>query len=224
MGSHIAYHFMVGKDGTVKQNRSLYERTMHTRNSVINAESIAIVVAGNFQEEKPSAVQLAAVRTLIKRLDATYHFKEIMPHHEASPTACAGRYLEEALFDLFRDAHKNSQVWYITRYYTPEKGQKVFFRKNYEDDFTVNCQGDCLVTADGYHLKPTDGFKVVACPPEIAFGTKMNIEGIGDVVCHDRGGAIKERRLDVWAGEGMDALRMLKRMPGGYLRVTFLKN
>jgi 3D (Asp-Asp-Asp) domain-containing protein len=38
----------------------------------------------------------------------------------------------------------------------------------------------------------------VACPPSMAFGTRLEIEGIGVRVCTDRGGAIKEGRLDIY--------------------------
>jgi len=221
LGSHICYHFLVGKDGTVEQNRSLSERDGCTRNSVVNNESIQIVVAGNFEIEKPSREQLLAVRSLIDTLDSIYHFRDIMPHRDASPTACAGKYLKEALYDVWRE-DKPWTVWNITRYYTPVKGQLKYFRKTYEEDYAVNCHGDCLSTANSYKLKESDAFKIAACPPEIAFGTKIEIEGIGIVVCQDRGGAIKEKRLDVWAGIGTQALSDMRKYPAGFLRVRFL--
>lgn len=289
LGSHIAYHFLIGKDGTIKQNRNLSERSGHTLNSVINLESIAIVVAGNFQKEKPTPQQLASLRSLVMRLDSIYHFDRIIPHADASPTACPGAEILVALKDLWRALNVDIgvEVWYITRYYTPVRGQNSYFRsvtstaqmlenaiefkvvrfekghyvhynetpamtftaamgktkeeaiafidKNsmtkylikreveYQMDFKVNCSVDCFVTADGYRLQPQDAFKVLACPPEIAFGTKIDIEGIGTFVCHDRGGAIKEKRLDVWAGSGDEALAALKNYPGGYLTVKIHK-
>jgi len=220
-GGHICYHFLVGKDGTVKQTRGLQERSGCTRNSVLNLESIHIVVAGNFQEEKPTRPQLAALRSLIHSLDSIYHFEEVIPHHGASPTACAGKHLEEALSDVWREKEK-WEVWNITRYYTPVRGQLRYFRKTYEEDFVVNCHGDCLSTANSYKLKKSDAFKIAACPPGIAFGTRIEIEGIGVVTCQDRGGAIKNKRLDVWAGIGEEALLNLTKYPAGYLRIRFL--
>jgi Uncharacterized protein conserved in bacteria len=55
----------------------------------------------------------------------------------------------------------------------------------------MNCSGDCFVTANGYKLSQKDEYKVAACPKTFKLGTILNIDGIGDVVCHDRGGAIK---------------------------------
>lgn len=206
---------MIGKDGTVKQFRSLYERNGCTLNGVNNSEAIQIVVAGNFELEKPSAEQLSSVRALIEQLGNSFHFEEIQGHKDSSPTSCPGKHLEEALSDLWRGEKR--EVWNITRYYTPVEVQKVYFHGSYEKDFQINCSGDCLVIADSYQLKPDDAFKVAACPPEIAFGTKMDIEGIGVVTCHDRGGAIKEKRIDVWAAIGMEALMALRTPPAGSL-------
>lgn len=232
MGSHICYHFLIGKDGTVKQNRSLYERSGCTRNSVVNAEAIQVVFAGNFEIEDPTKEQLNAFASLYERLNDTYDFKEVIPHREASPSACAGKHLIEAISNMEvvynKVKEREGDVWYITRYYSPVEGQKRYFHGSYLKDVEINCglkpdgtAGDCLTTANGHRLEAHQAFKVAACPPEIPFGTKIDIEGIGTVTCHDRGGAIKEKRLDVWAGIGMDALADLKHYPAGYLNVTF---
>lgn len=111
--------------------------------------------------------------------------------------------------------------WRITRYYTPVKGQKRYFGGSYASDFYVNCSGDCLVTASGYTLKAEDAYKVMACPKTMPFGTKLWIENIGDVICEDRGGAIKGKRLDVWSGIGDTGLDNLYNRPetSGYLQV-----
>ncbi len=94
--------------------------------------------------------------------------------------------------------------FHLSRYYSPMPDQRRYYlHKTYEQDKKMNC-GDwsCLDTADWYHLKPGDEFKIVACPPEIKLGTRLNIEGVGIVTCHDRGGSIKGKRLDIWTGIG----------------------
>ena len=64
---------------------------------------------------------------------------------------------------------------------------------------------------------------VLACPPEFKFGQKVYIKGIGVATCHDRGGAIKGKRLDLWAGYGDVGLWTLHNGPqGGYYSVQFL--
>jgi 3D (Asp-Asp-Asp) domain-containing protein len=45
-----------------------------------------------------------------------------------------------------------------------------------------------------------------ACPPSLSFGTRLEIEGLSERVCTDRGGAITEGRLDLYMTELQDAL------------------
>jgi 3D (Asp-Asp-Asp) domain-containing protein len=54
------------------------------------------------------------------------------------------------------------------------------------------------ITASGEHVRED---YTIACPPSMAFGTRLDIEGVGERVCTDRGGAIKEGRLDVYIAE-----------------------
>jgi 3D (Asp-Asp-Asp) domain-containing protein len=59
------------------------------------------------------------------------------------------------------------------------------------------------ITASG---EPVRDNYTIACPPSMVFGTRLEIEGIGERVCEDRGGAIKEGRLDLYMTELQDAL------------------
>jgi 3D (Asp-Asp-Asp) domain-containing protein len=54
------------------------------------------------------------------------------------------------------------------------------------------------ITASGESVR--EGI-TLACPPSLPFGQRLEIEGIGERVCTDRGGSIKEGRLDVYIGE-----------------------
>jgi 3D (Asp-Asp-Asp) domain-containing protein len=250
-GENVCYHFLVGMDGTVKQTSSLQERRGCTRNGQVNLESIQIVAAGNFEKSPPNPVQLRALEKLIKRLDAIYHFERIIGHTDASPTVCPGKHLLTAIEPLLREPVK-TEVWNVTRYYSPVLGQTRYYRTGkdaYKRDVEMNCglyspeqlaefrkrgkkvykdgmledgtYGDCVHAAYG-RLEPQDAMKVAACPPEIPFGTKFNIQGIGVVTCRDRGGAIQGRRLDVWAGFSEEGLQNINKYPGGYLTVTRL--
>jgi 3D (Asp-Asp-Asp) domain-containing protein len=40
----------------------------------------------------------------------------------------------------------------------------------------------------------------IACPPEMAFGTRVAIESVGVRTCEDRGSAIQGRHLDLFFG------------------------
>lgn len=51
------------------------------------------------------------------------------------------------------------------------------------------------ITASG---KQVQAGVTLACPKSLPFGTKVRIDGLGERVCHDRGGAITEGKLDVY--------------------------
>jgi len=191
-------------------------------------ESISVVFAGNFQDQYPSEAQLKTFRSLYRMLFKQYNIEYVEGHGDSKATACPGIHLREALSDIFNV--EDIQQFQVSRYYTPIRGQLEYYRDTYEQDFKVNCMGDCLSTASNYKLKPEDALHVVACPPYneetgvgYKFGTKIDIDSYGEVTCVDRGGAIKGNRIDVWAGIGETGLLNLKKTRGGLLngKVTY---
>lgn len=108
-------------------------------------------------------------------------------------------------FTLYQIAHAAYQKTFtISAYYSPIEGQERYVTGSYAGDIRLNGSG--VNSADGTPVYPG----MIAAPKSYAFGTKMNIPGIGLVAVHDRGGAIVhagERgqhydRLDVWMGYG----------------------
>lgn len=89
----------------------------------------------------------------------------------------------------------------ISSYYTPLPGQSRYFTGSYEGDVRLNGEG--VTAADGTKVYPG----MAAAPKTFRFGTKMEIPGFGVVAIHDRGGAIKNNRLDIWVGAGEEGLR-----------------
>lgn len=112
-------------------------------------------------------------------------------------------------------------MWKITSYYTPLPNQNDYYT-TYGEDLYINCSGDCSITASGAKVDNL----TVACPPEFAFGTRIFIDGVGEKICRDRGGAIKNKRLDVWTGYGDAGLEIIKdptRTPSGTREVWLLE-
>ena len=62
------------------------------------------------------------------------------------------------------------------------------------------------ITADGTYA-PAAKERIVSAPKEIPFGTRMWIDGVGQVVVHDRGGAIRGRRLEQFFHTHKEALQ-----------------
>lgn len=99
----------------------------------------------------------------------------------------------------------NNQIFTISAYYSPVQGQNRYVTGSYAGDIRLN--GGGVRGADGTPVFPG----MIAAPSTFAFGAKMHIPGIGTVAVHDRGGAIKGNRLDVWMGYGDKGLeRALK--------------
>src|SRR5699024_97290 len=64
--------------------------------------------------------------------------------------------------------------------------------------FTATCSGCSGVTATGINLKANPNMKVIAVDPNvIPLGSKVWVEGYGEAIAGDTGGAIKGNRIDV---------------------------
>ncbi len=69
------------------------------------------------------------------------------------------------------------------------------------------CWGNPFITASGARVH----VGTMACPREYAFGTKIEIDGMGTYSCEDRGGAIKGNHFDMWFESRGEALQWGKR-------------
>jgi peptidoglycan hydrolase-like protein with peptidoglycan-binding domain/3D (Asp-Asp-Asp) domain-containing protein len=93
----------------------------------------------------------------------------------------------------------------ITAYYSPLPDQCCYVKGSFETDKILN--GNGTHGADGTPVY--EG--LIAAPPSYAFGTRVEIPGLGVVTVHDRGGAIQSLdtgadRLDIWVGSGEEGL------------------
>ncbi len=74
-----------------------------------------------------------------------------------------------------------------------------------KESFTINasaytaaadeCGKSDGVTSSGLQVEEK---RTLACPPNLPFGTKLAIEGMGEYRCEDRGGAIKGNHIDIY--------------------------
>jgi len=96
------------------------------------------------------------------------------------------------------------QHFTITAYYSPLPDQCCYVKGSFEADKILN--GNGTNGADGTPVYPG----MLAAPKSYAFGTVVDLPGIGTLTVHDRGGAIVEgsdtHRLDIWMGAGEEGL------------------
>jgi 3D (Asp-Asp-Asp) domain-containing protein len=96
-----------------------------------------------------------------------------------------------------------------------EKRKKADFPKG---NFIVNasaytaaadeCGKSDGITASGLKVKEK---RTLACPPSYPFGIKVKIEGVGTLVCEDRGGAIKGNHFDIYVETKKEAFAFGRR-------------
>jgi N-acetyl-anhydromuramyl-L-alanine amidase AmpD len=91
----IGYHFVIDPAGRVFQGRDMAWQGAHAKGDN-NVQNIGICLLGNFDEEHPSAAELASLRQLLDGLRKTYHIprSEVHKHSEFRNTDCPGKFLK----------------------------------------------------------------------------------------------------------------------------------
>jgi hypothetical protein len=102
----IAYHYVIGLDGTIYEGREIHVRGAHVQG--YNTGSLGIVLIGNFNEGEPSAAQVESLSGLVDYLRYTYGIRYLAGHKdypEQSPdgTLCPGEHLYALLPGLARE-------------------------------------------------------------------------------------------------------------------------
>ncbi|MBS4189882.1 LysM peptidoglycan-binding domain-containing protein [Bacillus sp. FJAT-49705] len=73
--------------------------------------------------------------------------------------------------------------------------------------YTASCEGCSGITATGINLKANPNAKVISVDPTIIpLGSKVYVEGYGEAIAGDTGGAIKGNRIDVFIPSQQDAI------------------
>lgn len=72
--------------------------------------------------------------------------------------------------------------------------------------YTASCDGCSGITANGTDLRSNPNLKVIAVDPNvIPLGTKVWVEGYGEAIAADTGGAIKGNKIDVFIPSEQEA-------------------
>ncbi|MFL0507054.1 LysM peptidoglycan-binding domain-containing protein [Ureibacillus sp. 179-F W5.1 NHS] len=88
---------------------------------------------------------------------------------------------------------------------TSEEAPKEFIME--ATAYTATCEGCSGITATGINLLENPDLKVISVDPElIPLGSKVYVEGYGEAIAGDTGGAIKGNRIDVFIPNKQDAI------------------
>lgn len=115
---HIAYHYVVLRNGSVEEGRPELCRGAHTR-SLLHNRRLGICLVGHFDRKwqdpsyhAPPSLQMDALVSLSCRLIEKWRMKEanVLPHREIDPTECPGGNfpMEEYLSRLKAELDKGS--------------------------------------------------------------------------------------------------------------------
>ena len=73
--------------------------------------------------------------------------------------------------------------------------------------YTASCKGCSGITAIGLNLKKNPNVKAISVDQKlIPLGTKVYVEGYGEAIAADTGGAIKGKKIDVFMSSKSKAL------------------
>lgn len=228
-GESVPTHFIVDTSWTVLNPVPITEPAgwFSTKNGwltlddaiKLNWQSIHIEVVGTWTDtENPAQLPKAqedALRNLVLELQAKYPASTVTAHSliDRNKWSCW-----QALVRTLAEEPKEEPKWIdisLSRYYSVMPDQPEYYGwRTYEEDFKINCQWDCLTTADWHQLQSSEAGLVVACPKEYLLGTKFYVEGLWTVTCHDRGWAIVTQwqsiRLDIWSWIWIDWLHNIQ--------------
>ena len=93
----VGYHYLIDPAGRVWQGRPLRWQGAHVGGQ--NENNLGICVLGNFQDQRPSRAQVAAVEQFVASQMRRYGVRAtgVFTHRELAATACPGRNLQPAL-------------------------------------------------------------------------------------------------------------------------------
>ena len=95
----VAYHFFIGKQGTVYEGRAINVRGTHVAG--YNTGSLGVCLIGNFMEISPTAEQLDALRLLSRWLTVRLQLTHLAGHRDFNEiTVCPGDNVAPLLGEL----------------------------------------------------------------------------------------------------------------------------
>ena len=128
-----------------------------TLNPEANRNGIHIEIVWDFNIDKPNESQYATVNQLIQWILEKHPDMEIKWHGDFQNKNCPGKNFD---WDKINKKRTQTITFKLSRYYSVLPNQTRYYNwRTYEEDFKVNCDGDCLVTADWHQLTDDDMYK-----------------------------------------------------------------
>lgn len=222
---YIPTHYIIWCNWDFVKVNELNTIVWATLNEEANINGIHIEIVWDFNKWQPNEKQYKMLNQLIEWILEKYPDMEIKWHGDFQAKNCPGINFDWSKIygninsKYYSWENKKEEITFsLSRYYSVQPNQSRYYNwRTYEEDFKINCQWDCLYTANWHKLTDDDMYKSVACPKEYPLGTKFYLEWIWEVVCNDRGWAITKQwevvRLDMRCWLGITALDNWNKCP-----------
>jgi len=95
LGFFVGYHYVIEKDGSLRQARKEWEEGAHTKGE--NFRSIGICLVGNFDVELPTKQQIETLGALLADITTRLPIdvSAVFPHRKFAPKSCYGALLHD---------------------------------------------------------------------------------------------------------------------------------
>lgn len=93
LGYYVGYHYLIERNGVIKQARKDSEVGAHNNVDEMNYKAIGICFAGNMEEQELTKYQVKSGIELVNNLVSKYKIprENILPHRYFKATACPGK-------------------------------------------------------------------------------------------------------------------------------------
>ncbi len=100
----IAYHLLIGNDGTIFEGREIGVRGAHVARH--NSGAVGICVIGNFERAEPARFQTQSLTDLVAALRDRYRITHLAGHRDFpdNKTVCPGAFLHPKLPEIAANA------------------------------------------------------------------------------------------------------------------------
>jgi len=186
----------------------------------------SLETARDITEQPESPVSWISTRELTTRIDTTRPLPTTGgPSRKELEELASGddAFMEQLLILRAMETGRfYERIFKVTGYYSPLPGQKRYVTGSYAGDIRLNGKGVMAADETPVYLGMAAG------PPFMAYGTKVILQDLRDhdlpevYTVHDRGSAIVGDRLDIWVGEGEEAIKKAFEITG-YYRATIIE-
>lgn len=175
--------------------------------------SLGVNAQANYNQTKITKAELAEQKKKTENLKSELETANYKNFELAKSKADLSKKLNQSNDKLSSVSRENDRL--KKQISLSPKGEGHYYTKTLymnASAYTASCYGCSGKTATGLDLKANPNLKVIAVDPNIIpIGTKVHVDGYGDAIAADTGGAIHGDKIDIFIPTESDAIRWGRR-------------